>query len=733
MSTKILELHIEGMHCAGCASGIESELMKHEGVQQASVSFATKKLVLKYFPENISREEIENIILDKGYTPKDISKEIEIKNLEEKEHKKLRLNLIVSLVFTVPVLFISMLMPNFSYKNLVLFLLSLPVILWAGNQFYIRAFKGLKYLSANMDTLIAVGTGAAFIFSVVSTFVPQFFEASGQEPHVYYEVADVIIALILFGRMLEAEAKGKTFLAMKKLIGLQPRTARVLKDVTESEVSIDDLKVEDIVIIKPGEKIPIDGIIIEGSSGINESMITGESIPVQKKAGDQVIGGTLNLSGSFQYKVSRVGSETVLQQIIKMVEEAQSTKAPIQRFADIVSGYFVTTVIIIAFITFLIWIIFAPADVRLSYALINFVSVLIISCPCALGLATPTAIIVGTGLGAENGILIKNALALEILHKTNTIILDKTGTITKGKPEVTDIYTDMDLNEFLYYAASIEKSSEHPIAQAIVDRTKECDIVLSYPQVFQSFSGMGIKGVINGKAVVSGNIEFLQEQGISTEKYEEKYRKLLDEVKTVIFVSINNYLEGIIAVADTIKPDSKDAVRELADLNYEIIMLTGDNKKIAENIASQVGIENFIAAVMPENKAKLVKKIQNKGKTVAMVGDGINDAPALVQADVGIAMGTGTDIAIESSDITLIQGSLTKLVKAIKLSQATNSTIKQNLFFAFIYNILGIPIAAGILYPFFGILLNPMFAALAMSLSSVSVVTNSLRLRRVKL
>ena len=733
MDIKTFEIYIEGMHCAGCAAGIETEIAKHKGVQQANVNFAIKKLFVTYDSNLISQENIKKIILDKGYTPKEITEVSETKDLEEKEFKELQFNLIISTVFTVPVLIISMFIMHLPYKNLILFFLSLPVIFWAGKQFYIRAFKALKYFSANMDTLIAVGTGSAFIFSVVSTFMPHVFEISGQKPHVYYEVADVIITLILFGRMLEAGARSRTFLAMKKLIGLQPKTARIIQDGIEKEISIDDLKVEDTVIVRPGEKIPIDGVIIEGTSSIDESMITGESMPATKKTGDEVVGGTLNLSGSFRYRVIRVGSNTVLQQIIRMVQEAQNTKAPIQRFADLISGYFVTAVMIIAVLTFLVWIIFAPAETRLSYAVINFVSVLIIACPCALGLATPTAIMVGTGLGAENGILIKNAAALEILYKADTIILDKTGTITKGKPEVTDIFTDMDLNEFLYYSASLEKLSEHPIAHAIVENVNDKDIILSYPQDFQSFSGRGTKAVVNEKTVLAGNKEFVEENKISIEKYSEKAEKLFDEAKTVVFVAINNEIKGLIAVADAIKPDSKKAVKELEDLNFDIIMLTGDNRKTAQNISSQVGITSFVANIMPQDKAKVVKKVQNTGKTVIMAGDGINDAPALVQADVGIAMGTGTDIAIESSDITLMQGNLTKLTKAIKLSKATTSTIKQNLFFAFIYNTLGIPIAAGVLYPFFGILLSPMFAALAMSLSSVSVVTNSLRLRRVKL
>jgi len=726
MDMKTFEIYIEGMHCASCAAEIEAELIKHDGIQHVNVNFATKKLFLTYDSSLISQEELKKIIRDKGYTPKEITEDLDTKDLEEKEFKELRFNLIISTIFTVPVLIISMFIMHLPYKNLILFLLSLPVIFWAGKQFYIRAFKALKYFSANMDTLIAVGTGSAFIFSMVSTFTPQVFEISGQKPHVYYEVADVIITLILFGRMLEAGARSRTFLAMKKLIGLQPKTARIIQDGIEKEISVDDLKVEDIVIVRPGEKIPIDGVIIEGESSIDESMITGESMPATKKTGYEVVGGTLNLSGSFRYKVIRVGKETVLQQIIRMVQEAQNTKAPIQRFADLISGYFVTVVIIIAVLTFLIWIIFAPAETRLSYAVINFVSVLIIACPCALGLATPTAIMVGTGIGAENGILIKNAAALEILYKADTIILDKTGTITKGKPEVTDIFTDMELNEFLYYAASVEKLSEHPIAHSIVEKSESKNIILHYPQDFQSFSGQGVKGIVNGRTVFAGNKDFVEGQGFSA-------KKDVEEAETVIFIVIDGELKGFITVADTIKPDSKQALKELEALNFEIIMLTGDNKKTAENIASQVGIKNFIAGVMPENKAKEIKKCQNNRKIVIMVGDGINDAPALVQADIGIAMGTGTDIAIESSDITLVQGNLTKLAKAIKLSRATTSTIKQNLFFAFIYNVLGIPIAAGVLYPFFGILLSPMFAALAMSLSSISVVTNSLRLRRIKL
>ena len=733
MDMKTLELYIEGMHCASCASAIEAELTKNKGIQQANVNFATKKLFLTYDSSLISQYKIKKIILDKGYIPKEITEDLDTKDLEEKEFKELRFNLIISAIFTVPVLVISMFIIHLPYKNLILFLLSLPIIFWAGNQFYIRAFKALKYFSANMDTLIAVGTGSAFVFSVVSTFMPHFFEISGQKPHVYYEVADVIITLILFGRMLEAGARSRTFLAMKKLIGLQPKTARIIQDDIEKEISVDDLKVEDIVIVRPGEKIPIDGVIIEGSSSIDESMITGESMPATKKISDEVVGGTLNLSGGFQYKVTRVGSETVLQQIIRMVQEAQNTKAPIQRFADLVSGYFVIVVIIIAVLTFVVWMIFAPVETKLSYAVINFVSVLIIACPCALGLATPTAIMVGTGIGAENGILIKNASALEILYKANTIILDKTGTITKGKPEVIDIFTDMELNEFLYLTASAEKASEHPIAHTIVEKAEKNNVLLSYPKDFQSFSGRGVMAIVNEKTVLAGNKEFIEENKISIEKYSEKAEKVFAEAKTVIFVAINNELKGLISVADTIKPDSKEAVKELEDLNFDIIMLTGDNRKTAQNISSQVGITSFVANIMPQDKAKVVKKVQNTGKTVIMVGDGINDAPALVQADIGIAMGTGTDIAIESSDITLVQGNLPKLAKAIKLSRATTSTIKQNLFFAFIYNALGIPIAAGVLYPFFGILLSPMFAALAMSLSSVSVVTNSLRLRRIKL
>ena len=533
---------------------------------------------------------------------------------------------------------------------------------------------------------------------------------------------------------MKARARGKASDAIKKLIALQPKTARIVRENKEQEVDVKDLKVGDIIIIRPGEKLAADGIIIEGKSSIDESMITGESFPVDKVPGDTVIGGTVNKTGSFKYRVTKVGKDTVLQQIISIVNKALSSKAPIQRLADLISGYFVPIVIIIAILTFIIWFIIMPQPVNLSFALVNFVSVLIIACPCALGLATPAAIMVAAGLGAENGILIKNAVSLEIAHKIKTIVLDKTGTITTGNPQVKDIITDMDKNNFLYYAASAENVSEHPLAQAIVKKAQELNINIVHPKEFQAFAGFGIHAEIdeNPYTVLIGKENFLEDKGINTTKYREKIKELSQQGTTVVCMAINNNLEGIIEITDTIKPNATSAIKQMQDMGMEVIMLTGDNKSTAQAIAEQVNIKRVIAEVLPNQKANIIEQLKNKGTIVAMVGDGINDAPALVQANIGIAIGTGTDIAIESSDITLIKGDLQDVVKAIRLSKNTISIIKQNLFFAFIYNIVGIPIAAGVLYQF-GISLNPVIAALAMALSSISVLSNSLRLRKIKI
>lgn len=724
--TKTTEISINGMSCASCAARIEASLRKVNGIILFDVNFLTQKANVKFDEKEISLKQITKHIEELGYSA---ATGVDNKLDENSEFRNLRKKFIISAIFTLPILIISMLMLEFPFKNYVLLILSFPVILWAGNQFYIQAYKALVYKSANMNTLIAVGTGAAFLYSFVATVFPDLFVSVGQKPEVYFEVATVIITLILMGRMLEAKAKGKTSQAIQRLMGLQPKKARVIYEDIEQDVKIDNLKVGDVILVKPGEKIPVDGEIIEGASSVNESMITGESLSVDKMVGDIVIGATINLTGSFKYKATKVGNDTMLQQIIKLVEQAQNSKAPIQRLADIISGYFVPVVIVIAVITFLLWFFLAPELIRLHYAIMNFVAVLIIACPCALGLATPTAIMVGTGLGAENGILIKSGASLEILHKVQTLILDKTGTITKGEPEVTNIITNMDTKEFLFYAASAEKNSEHPLSKAIIKKNELEKISLVDPQNFQSLTGSGVKAIVNGKEILIGNQKSIVENKIDL-NFSEEYQNFLNEGKTIVFVSINNKLEGIIAIADAIKPESMSAIKQFKSMGFEVIMLTGDNHKTAQSIAKQVGITRVIAEVLPQDKANVVSRVQGENKIVAMVGDGINDAPALVKADVGIAIGTGTDIAMESSDITLVKGNLLGVVNAITLSRKTLKTIKQNLFFSLFYNILGIPIAAGILYPSFGILLSPMIAAFAMAASSISVVFNSLRLKK---
>jgi Cu+-exporting ATPase len=594
-----------------------------------------------------------------------------------------------------------------------------------------------------MNTLIAVGTGAAYIYSVAATVAPEFFVPSSahnqmagaaHRPPVYFEAAAVIIALVLLGRILEMRARGRTSDAIRRLMGLQARTARVLRGGRESDIPVEQVEIGDVVIVRPGEKIPVDGEVIDGSSAVDESMLTGESIPVEKSAGMQVIGATINKMGSFRLKATRIGKETVLQQIVRMVEEAQGSKARIARLADRISGIFTPVVISIAIVTFVAWFIVSPPEDRLTMALVNFVSVLIIACPCALGLATPTAIMVGTGRGAENGVLIKGGESLEIAHKVQAVIVDKTGTITKGEPALTDIATTggIDEDELLRLVASAERSSEHPLGEAIARRADERGLVLSEASDFRAVSGHGIEAEVEGRSLVIGNESFFRARMIDFGGLEQEADRLYEEGKTLMFVSVDGRASGVFAVADQIKPESKQAVSELRGMGIEVIMMTGDNRRAADAVARQVGITRVLAEVMPEEKAEEVKRLQQENKTVAMVGDGINDAPALAQADLGIAIGTGTDIAIEASDVTLIRGDLRGVVTAIALSKATIRTIKQNLFWAFIYNVIGIPVAAGALYPLTGWLLSPIIASAAMSLSSISVVANSLRLRRFR-
>lgn len=588
-----------------------------------------------------------------------------------------------------------------------------------------------------MNTLIAIGTLSAFIYSTVVTFFPKLFTRAGIELDVYFETAAIIITLILLGRFLEARAKGRASSAIKKLMQLEAKTARVIVNGKEKEIDINDVKVNDIILVKPGEKIPVDGIITEGSSAIDESMVTGESMPIDKKKGDEVIGATLNTSGAFKFKTTKVGKDTVLSQIIKLVEEAQGSKAPIQKLADKVSSVFVPIVIGIAVVTFIVWLIWGP-DPSITFALVSFVAVLIIACPCALGLATPTAIMVGTGKGAENGILIKDATSLELAHKLNTIVLDKTGTLTKGEPIVTDILliennSSYSSEKLLRLSASSELYSEHPLGKAIIKKANELNLKLTEPKNFKSIAGKGIYAEVDGKKILKGNLVLMRENNITLGNLEKTATDIADEGKTPIFIAIDGKAKGIIAVADTLKDNATEVVERLHKLGLEVVMLTGDNKNTATAIAKKVGIERVLAEVLPEHKTEEIKKLQKEGKIVAMVGDGINDAPALVQADVGIAIGTGTDIAMESSSITLMKGNLEGVLKAILLSRSTIRIIKQNLFFSFFYNSILIPVAAGVLYPLIGILISPMFAAAAMALSSISVISNSIRLRRVKL
>jgi len=734
---------LDGMSCASCAAKIEKGLKDLEGVIDASVNFAAEKVNIKYFPTingfsdfKTAVEKIGMYKLIGDEKEKDVL-EIE-KEIKEKEYQKLKRKFKISLVLTFFILLgsFSKFFPIISQvpKEIIftiLFVLTAPVLFYCGGQFFRGFLKTLRNFSADMNTLIAVGTSAAYIYSSLALFFPSFFLRAGYSLNVYFDTTAMIITLILLGRVLEARAKSQTSDAIKKLLHLQVKTAHVLINNEEVDLLIEEIKVGDIIIVKPGEKIPVDGVVKKGSSMVDESMVTGESIPSLKEAGSDVVGGTINTTGSFQFEAVKVGKETFLSQIIKMVQDAQMSKAPIQRLADKISGIFVPIVILIGMITFLIWYIFGP-EPRLTYAVLNFVAVLIIACPCALGLATPTAIMVGTGLGAQNGILIKNSESLEIAYKLNTIVLDKTGTITKGRPDVSDIVAlDEGLkDEVLKIAASVEKSSEHPLGEAIVKFAEEKNIILFEPEEFVSITGKGIEANFDGKKILIGNEKLIREENISIDEFGHEVKEFLKMGKTLVYVSIDNKLLGIIALWDAIKENSKEAVSALKGLDMDVIMITGDNRLTAESIAKELSISKVLAEVLPDSKSEEVRRLRSEGKVVAMVGDGINDAPALAEADIGIAIGTGTDVAIESSDITLVKGDLMDVVRAVKLSKKTMRIIKQNLFWAFIYNIFGIPIAAGILFPFFGILMNPVIASAAMSFSSVSVVSNSLRLKR---
>ena len=751
---KVIELKIEGMTCAACAKAVERVGKKLEGVESISVNIATDKANVIYNPAKVKLSQIKDAIEKAGYKPIEEEKKISVdedKLKKEKEMKTLFTKFIIATIFAIPLFYIAMgpMIPkpfgpwplpeiinpinNTLNYALIQLLLVIPVM-GAGYKFYIHGFKSLFSKSPNMDTLVAIGTSAAFLYSVYTTIQIANGKITGMHHHqLYYESAGIIIALILLGKYFESRSKGKTSEAIKKLMGLQPKTAILIINGTEVETPIEEVMVGDIILVKPGEKIPVDGIVIEGNTSVDESMLTGESIPVEKNVGSKVTGASINKNGSIKFRAEKVGSDTALAQIVKLVEDAQGTKAPIAKLADTVSGYFVPIVMTIAVASALLWWIFGGKDI--VFVLTIFISILVIACPCALGLATPTAIMVGTGKGAENGILIKGGEALELSHKINTIIFDKTGTITEGKPKVTDIITSEGIEEgyLLEIAASAEKNSEHPLGEAIVRYGMEKDINFKNLENFKAIPGHGIEVIIDNKKILLGNRKLMNERNISLLNLENKSDELAREGKTPMYISIDNNIGGIIAVADVVKESSKKAIETLHEMGIKVAMVTGDNKKTASAIASQVGIDIVLAEVLPEDKSQEVKKLQEKGNFVAMVGDGINDAPALAKADIGIAIGSGTDVAMESADIVLMRSDLMDVPNAIKLSNATIKNIKQNLFWAFGYNTIGIPVAAGLLYIFGGPLLNPMIAAAAMSLSSVSVVTNALRLKKFKL
>jgi Cu+-exporting ATPase len=747
-ATKTETLDIEGMTCASCASAVEKSLSRTPGVQRAMVNFATEKATVDYLPTEASPATLKDAVINAGYgvmerapdtSAAERSAEIDRQKAVAYAKLKRRFWVAVGLALLIMPLSMLMLWPammariNMQWLNYALLLLTLPVLLYSGREFYVSAWNGFKHRAANMDTLIAVGTGAAFLYSLAATVVPGFFTSRGLMPEVYYDTTATIIALILLGKVLELRAKTQTSAAMRSLIGLQAKTARVVRpDGAEVDVPIEQVQLGDLVVVRPGEKVATDGLITEGSSVLDEAMLTGESLPVQKQAGDPVFGATLNKTGSFRFQVTKVGADTMLSQIVKLVEDAQGSRAPIQRLADKVSAIFVPTVVVIAILTFVLWFDLAPAGTRLPLAFVNLVAVLIIACPCALGLATPTAIMVSTGKGAEHGVLIRNAEALEKAYQVNTVLLDKTGTITRGEPAVTDFWTlpGQEAGQLLQVVAAVERQSEHPLAEAVVRHAEAQGAASLTATGFRAVEGKGAAATVSGQAVLIGNRRLLADESVSlSPDLIAQAEQLLNQAKTVLYIAVAGQAVGLVGVADTVRDTSAAAIKKLQALGIEVVMMTGDNGETAAQVAGQVGITRYFAEVLPADKAGKVKELQAEGRTVAMVGDGINDAPALAQADIGLAIGSGTDVAMEAAGITLMRSDLNGVVTAIELSRQTIRTIKQNLFFAFIYNTLGIPVAAGLLYPFFGILLSPMLAAGAMALSSVSVLTNSLRLR----
>ena len=762
---------IEGMHCASCVAIIERALLKTTGVHSANVNIATESASIEFDENIVSESGIAKAVEEVGYR---LEKAVEMPDMDmsspqhnhmemerEDQTKEMKLKLIVGGLLSVPIFLGSFpewfsFVPGVLSNNWTLFLLTTPVQFWVGSQFYSGLKLLIRYRTADMNTLIAIGTLAAYFYSAAVTIFPAFFAKGGVTPAIYFDTSAIIIVLILLGKYFEILMKGRAGEAIKKLIGLQPKTARVMRGGKEAEIPITDVSVGDLIVVRPGEKIPVDGNITEGESEIDESMITGESMPVHKRVGSAVIGSTINKFGTFTFQATKIGKDTVLSQIIKMVEEAQGSKAPIQRLADLVSSYFVPVVFIVAALTFAVWFFFGPAP-AFTFALVNFVAVLIIACPCALGLATPMAIMVASGNAASKGILVKDAASLEIANKINAIILDKTGTLTQGKPQLTDIiaFDNGNREEVLTVAVSLEQRSEHPLAQAVLQYAASIDQKSSHPldkaiideaekekiepyalEEFKAIPGKGLRGIVRTglepgarTEAYLGNRALATDVGLAVSRYEDDIRKLEHEGKTVMILIVGGKIKGALAIADVLKKESIEVVRTLKENNIEVWMLTGDNDRTARAIAAQAGIENVMSEVLPDKKSEKVRELQDQGKIVAMIGDGINDAPALTQANIGIAMGEGTDIAMESANITLMRGDLRLIPEILNLSKRTMVVIKQNLFWAFFYNIAFIPVAAGVLYPFFGILLNPVFAGFAMAASSVSVVGNSLRLK----
>jgi Cu+-exporting ATPase len=747
VATKKSIFPVGGMTCASCVARVEEALSSVPGVISASVNLASEKATVEYL-EGTGLADMRRAVKDAGYELGPEAQALEdVTTAAQREIRAIRSRFIIAVILAAAIMAL-MWSPSFAGKSYLLWALATPVQFWAGLRFYRGAWGALKHKTSDMNTLISVGTSVAYFYSMIAVLFPGLFATGVVELHLYFDTSAAIIALILLGRFLEARARGQTSEAIKKLIGMQPKTALVIREGKEREIPVEEVRVGDLILVRPGERVPVDGIVRQGYSSVDESMITGESIPVEKKVDDEVIGATINKTGSLQFEATKVGKDTMLAHIVRMVEEAQGSKAPIQRLVDVIASYFVPAVIGIAIVAFVVWYFVGPAP-ALTFAFLNFVAVLVIACPCALGLATPTAIMVGTGKGAEHGILIRNGEALERAHQINTVLLDKTGTLTRGEPSVIDVIAApfSSPEEVLRLSASAEHSSEHPLGEAVVKAALEKKLELSPSSDFNAIPGQGIEAIVEGKKLCLGNLMLMKERGFSLNGLEKKAAEFLERGKTVMFLGRDSQVAGIIALADTLKPGAKEALQALHKMNIETAMITGDNRRTAEAIAREAGIDRVLAEVLPEHKAGEVKKLQEEGKVVAMVGDGINDAPALAQADVGIAIGTGTDVAMETGDITLIRGDLMGVATAISLSKRTMRTIRQNLFWAFAYNTALIPIAAGVLYLAFGNVgvpsglhfilgeygfLNPILAAAAMAASSITVVSNSLRLRRFK-